>query len=46
MIQKPSEEFLIKFSLGIFVFINLLLLQGLVFDGELSGKIGKFSLKL
>ncbi len=41
MIQKPSEEFWIKFSLGIFVFINLLLLQGLVFDDELSGKIGE-----
>ncbi len=41
MIKKPSEEFWIKFALGVFVFINLLLLQGLIFDDELSGKIGE-----
>lgn len=46
MIKKPSEEFWIKFALGVFVFINLLLLQGLIFDDELSGKIGEFLIEV
>jgi len=46
MIQKPSEEFWIKFAIGVFVFINLLLLQGLILDDELSGKIGESLIEL
>jgi S-DNA-T family DNA segregation ATPase FtsK/SpoIIIE len=46
MIKKPSEEFWIKFALGVFVFINLLLLQGLIFDDELSGRIGEFLIEV
>ena len=41
MIKKPDEEFWIKFALGVFIFINLLLFQALIFDDELSGKIGE-----
>ncbi len=39
--KKLSEEFWIKFSLGVFLFVNLLLFQSLVFEDELSGKIGE-----
>ncbi len=41
MIKKPDEEFWIKFGIGFFLFINLVLLQALIFEDNLSGKIGE-----
>jgi len=46
MQQKPSEEFWIQFAIGVFLFINLLLFQALMFNGELSGKIGESLIEL
>jgi S-DNA-T family DNA segregation ATPase FtsK/SpoIIIE len=46
MIKKPSEAFWIKFAIGVFIFINLLLLQALILDDELSGKIGEVLIEL
>ncbi len=40
-VGKIKEEFAIKFLIGFFIFVNLLLFQGLVFEDELSGLIGE-----
>ncbi len=46
MIKKPNEEFWIKFAIGVFLFINLLLLQALILEDELSGEIGEFLVEI
>lgn len=46
MIKKPNEEFWIKFAIGVFIFVNLLLFQALILDDELSGKIGEVLIEL
>ncbi len=42
MVKKPTEEFWVQFIIGVFIFFNLLLLQALLFENQLSGKIGEF----
>jgi len=44
--KKVAEEFWIKVSLGFFIFVNLLLFQALIFEDELSGKIGEFLVEI
>jgi len=44
--RRILKDFWIKVALGFFVFINLLLFQALVFDDELSGKIGEFLVEI
>ena len=45
-IKKPTEQFWIQFFISVFVFVNLLLLQALVFDGEMAGVVGEVLVSL